>query len=97
MKKSNLRGRENYGGLRERIMEDWTWKERRMRWRLEEIARKEESAGRKVRIGYGRIRIGNTWWRWDEEEEVLRDEEGRTREGKKGEGAGTEDIGRGRK
>ncbi|EZA50333.1 hypothetical protein X777_11277 [Ooceraea biroi] len=32
-KKSNLRGRE------ERVMDDWTWKERRMRWRLEEIAR----------------------------------------------------------
>lgn len=47
MKKSNLRSR------RKRIMEDCTWKERRMRWRLEEITRKEESAGRKVRIGLG--------------------------------------------
>lgn len=26
-----------------------------MRWRLEEIARKEEKEGRKVKIGYGRI------------------------------------------
>lgn len=68
MKKSNLKGR------RERIMEDWMWKKRRMRWRFEEIARKEESAGRKVRIGYGKIRIGNSWWKWDEEKEVLRDE-----------------------
>lgn len=54
MKKSNLKGR------RERIMEDWTWKKRRMRWRLEEIARKEESAGRKMRISYGKIRIDNS-------------------------------------
>lgn len=65
---------------------------------MEKIARKKESAGRKVRISYEKIRIGNSWWRWDEvlfEEEVLRDEEGRAREEKQGEGAGTGEIGRG--
>lgn len=35
-RKKTLRGR------KERIMEDLTWKERKMRWRLEQIARKEE-------------------------------------------------------
>jgi hypothetical protein len=25
-------------------------------------------------IGYGKIRIDGQWWRWDEEEKVLRDE-----------------------
>jgi len=44
-------------GRKERIMEDWTWKERKMRWRLEEIARREERRGRRVRIGYGRLWI----------------------------------------
>jgi len=51
-------------------MEDWTWKERRMRWKLKEIARKEMSEGRKVWIGYGKIRIGERWWKWDKEEEL---------------------------
>lgn len=41
-KKSKLRGR------KERILEDWTWKERKMRWRLEEIAREEMRKGRKI-------------------------------------------------
>lgn len=27
----------------------------------------------RVWIGYGRIRIEEQWWRWNEEEEVLRD------------------------
>ncbi|KAL6419328.1 hypothetical protein ACFW04_013912 [Cataglyphis niger] len=44
-------------GRKERILEDWTWKERRMRWSLEGIAREEEKKGRKVWIGYGKIRI----------------------------------------
>ncbi|EZA62843.1 hypothetical protein X777_01158 [Ooceraea biroi] len=57
-------------------MEDWTWRERKMRWRLQEIAREEERKGRKVWIGYGKIRIDNQWWRWDEVEEVLRDGNG---------------------
>ncbi|KAL6421075.1 hypothetical protein ACFW04_013599 [Cataglyphis niger] len=47
-----------------------TWKERRMRWSLEGIAREEEKKGRKVWIGYGKIRIDEKWWRWDEAKEV---------------------------
>jgi len=37
-------------GRKERIMEDWTWKERKMRWRLEEIARKEKGKKGENRI-----------------------------------------------
>lgn len=48
-------------GKKERILEDWTWKERKMRWRLEEIAREEMSVGRKVRVGYGVIKIDEKW------------------------------------
>lgn len=55
-KKSNLKGR------RERIVEDWTWKERRMRWKLEEIARREMRKGRRVGIGYGKLKIEEKWW-----------------------------------
>ncbi|RLU19487.1 hypothetical protein DMN91_008044 [Ooceraea biroi] len=78
--KKNLRGRE------ERIMDDWTWKERRMRWKLEEIAREEEKNGKRVWIGYGKIKIDEKWWKWDEKEEVLTDERGRFRLGIQGEG-----------
>ncbi|KAL6419267.1 hypothetical protein ACFW04_013996 [Cataglyphis niger] len=74
-------------GRKERILEDWTWKERRMRWSLERIAKEEEKKGRKVWIGYGKIRIDEKWWRWDEEEEVLKDGNGNL---KKGEGVGGE-------
>lgn len=72
-KKKKLRGR------KERIVEDWTWKERKMRWRLEEIVREEEGKGRKVWVGYGKIRIDEKWWRWDEEGEILRDGRGNKR------------------
>jgi len=65
-------GSEEQRGRRERIMKDWTWKERKMRWRLEEIARLEEGKGRKVWVGYGKIKIDEVWWKWDEEEEVLK-------------------------
>jgi len=76
-KKKKLRGR------KKRIMEDWTWKDRKMRWKLEEIARIEEGKGRKVWIGYGKIRIEDKWWRWDEDEEVLKDGKGnKIKEGK---------------
>jgi len=72
-RKSKLRG------MKERVMEDWTWKERRMRWKLEEIARKEMAKGRKVWLGYGMIKIDESWWRWDEEEEVLLEGRGMVR------------------
>lgn len=81
LRKRNLRRR------KERVLEDWTWKERRMKWKLEEIARKEESNGKRVKVRYGKIRIEEHWWRWDEEEEVLRDFRGRMRiEGQREEG-----------
>jgi len=87
-RKEILEKRRNLRGRRERIMEDWTWRERRMRWRLVELAREEERKGRNVRIGYGKIKIGENWWRWDEEEEVLRDNKGMVRMEGEGEGEG---------
>lgn len=46
-------------------------------------------------IGYGRICIENYWWKWDEEEEALRDGRGNIRQRWQGE----EEVGleRGRK
>lgn len=54
-KKSKLRGR------KEKIMEDWTWKESKMKWKLEEIARMEEGKGKIVWRGYGKLRIDGQW------------------------------------
>lgn len=55
-KKKALKGR------KKRIVEDWTWEERKIRWSLEKIAREEEGKGR-VWIGYGKIRIDGQWWK----------------------------------
>lgn len=71
-RKKRLRGR------KERIAEALTWKERKMRWKLEDIARTEERRGKRIWVGYGKIRIKNQWW-CDKNEEVLRDEEGNRR------------------
>lgn len=48
-------------GRRERILEDLTWKERKMKWCIEEIAREEEKKGKRVWVEYGNIRIEETW------------------------------------
>lgn len=53
-------------------MKNLTWDERKIKWRLEEIAREEEKTGNEVKIEYGRIKINEEWWIWDEGREVLR-------------------------
>lgn len=58
---------------KETIMDDWTWKERKMRQNLEEIAREDKRRGKKVWINYEKIRIDETQWKWNEKEEVLKD------------------------
>lgn len=60
-KKALLRGR------KERVMDDLTWKERNMKWNLEQIAKEEEILGKKVWVGYNRIRIDSEWWIYNEE------------------------------
>lgn len=72
-KKKALKGR------KKRIVEDWTWEEKKMKWNLEKIAREEKGKGREVWIGYGKIRIDGQWWKWDEEEEILKNGWGRRR------------------
>lgn len=48
-------------------------KKNEVEWKLEEIARVEESKRKRTWIRYGKIRIDREWWTWDEEEEVLKD------------------------
>lgn len=59
-----------------KIEDDLTWRERKMKWRLERIAGHERGKGKRVWLGYGKIQIEGRWWKWEEEEEVLRDNEG---------------------
>lgn len=51
MRKRSLKGK------KERILKDWTWKKRKIKRRLEEVARKKKRKGNKVRLGCERIRI----------------------------------------
>jgi len=46
-------------------------------WRIREIARQERGRGKRIWVSYGKIQIEGKWWRWDENEQTLKDEEGR--------------------
>lgn len=61
------------------LNDDLTWEERRVRWKVTQVARKEQGEGRKVRIGQGRIWIEGEWWMWDEERGEFRDTRGQGR------------------
>ncbi|XP_068994234.1 ribonuclease Y-like [Neodiprion pinetum] len=57
-KKRRVMGRKSlFKGREERIEEDLTWAERRMKWKLREIAAIEERRGNRVRMGYAKIWI----------------------------------------
>lgn len=72
-----MRERRRLRERRLRIDNDLTWKERKMRWNLEDIARRERGEGKRVWVNYGKIQIEGKWWRWEEEEEMLKDNKGR--------------------
>lgn len=69
--KWKLRGEEIW------IDNDLTWEERRVRWRIRQMAREIELEGKRVKIGQGKLWIEGEWWVWDEKREVLRDGRGR--------------------
>lgn len=47
-KRKIMRRKRELKGRREKIIKDWTWKERKMKWKLEEIAREKERRKMKV-------------------------------------------------
>lgn len=47
-RKEIMRKKRNLKERRERIMEDWAWRKRKIKWRLEEIARMEKKNRRRV-------------------------------------------------
>ncbi|KMQ88498.1 hypothetical protein RF55_12004 [Lasius niger] len=55
-----------------RIEDDLTWRERKMKWKLEDIARQEREKGKRVWTSYGKLQIEVKWWFWDEKE-MLKD------------------------
>lgn len=48
MKGGDDREKEKFERKKEKITEDLTWRERKTRWKLQEIARSKEERGRKV-------------------------------------------------
>jgi len=40
---------------------------------IKKIAAREEGRGRKVKVSYGKLWVDGVWWKWSEEEEVIRD------------------------
>lgn len=77
-KKGGLKGR------RERIGEDLTRRERKIRWKIEEIARDEERKRNKVWISYGKIKINERWWIWDEDKERFKKHNGKGKRDRSG-------------
>lgn len=47
-KREIMRRKRELKGRREKIMEHWTWKKRKTKWKLEEIVREEERNGMKI-------------------------------------------------
>lgn len=47
-KKEIMRRKRELKDRREKVMEDWTWKERKMKWKEEEITKEKERKGMKV-------------------------------------------------
>ncbi|KMQ84726.1 hypothetical protein RF55_17243 [Lasius niger] len=67
IKKNKLRER----GIR--VEDNMTWRERKMKWKLEDIARQERGKGKRVWTSYGKLQIEGKWWFWDEDKEILKD------------------------
>jgi len=63
-------------GKKERIAEDLTWREGKIRWNIGGITRKEMAKGKRVWIKGREIRIEGQWWRWNDDKEILISEGG---------------------
>lgn len=71
-----------------RLEDDLTRGERKMRWKIEEIAGEERKKGKTVWVGYGKIQKEGKSWKWDEEEGRLRDSRGKVWDGQRKEKRG---------
>ena len=96
-KRKVMEEKKKLAGRKESIEADLTWRERKMKRKLEAIAEGERKRGERVWVRYSRVMIVGCWWKWDERNEVLRDIKGREwgkeaareeEQGKPGEGKG---------
>lgn len=62
------------------IDDDLTRKGREVQQQIRRIARVRREKGEYVRIGYKKLKIENRWYRWNENEERLKEERKRGEE-----------------
>ncbi|XP_011694051.1 PREDICTED: trichohyalin-like [Wasmannia auropunctata] len=81
--KSKLKGESIY------IENDLSWEERRIQEKINRWVRGQKGKGIDLKVGHGRVRVGNVWWTWEEleREEEEKEDKGKEKEGQKG-GAG---------
>jgi len=60
----------------------------RVRWKIRQIAIKEETKEKMVRIGQEGLWVEGKWWGWDKERGEITDMEGRSGEKERGEQKG---------
>ncbi|KOX70227.1 hypothetical protein WN51_05663 [Melipona quadrifasciata] len=73
-------------GDKERLEDNLTEKEKKMQRQLRKIAVIERKKGKRIWFKYSKIQTDDVWWRWDEEEKVLKTWRGiRRMEGKQNE------------
>ena len=70
-KREVMRKKRSLYGRSERIEHDLTWGERKMQYRLREIAGEEREKGNKSWVKNGKIQIEGIWWEWDEGRKML--------------------------
>lgn len=70
-KKIVMQNKKKLWGREERIEDDLTWRERKMKWTLRERAKLAGKEGNTVKIGYGKLWINGEKWDWDEKREKL--------------------------
>lgn len=61
-RKKVMRRKSNLKERRERIWENWTVLGRKMRRKMERIAREEDRRGRRVDKSYEKLKVKGIWW-----------------------------------
>jgi len=90
MKKEIMRNKYKLKGDRIFIENDVSWEERRVQERIVRWAKEQKEKGVEIKIGFGRVRIGNVWRKWAEIEK----EEKEKREGEVEKERGNEEDGK---
>ena len=87
-KRKVMEAKKKLRGRRERIEDDLTEEERKIRWRLEREAEVERERGRKVHVGYMKMWVDGSVRTWDELGEKWNEKQGNGGSGDGGMGKG---------